>query len=75
MHLACLVLADRVPGHAKAVGVMYKEKHPRWWVQSFLAGVDTLVLGGRDHNGQLLKVCLSYMRRTYVRAQGLAQVL
>lgn len=37
---------------------MYKDKHPRWWVQSYLAGISTLVLGGRDHNGHLHKVCI-----------------
>ncbi|KAF6260603.1 hypothetical protein COO60DRAFT_1505467 [Scenedesmus sp. NREL 46B-D3] len=46
----------KMPAHGKAVSVMYKEKHPRWWLQSFLAGVATLVLGARNHTGQLLKV-------------------
>jgi RAT1-interacting protein len=35
---------------------MYSQKHPRWWLQSYLAGVSTLVLGGRDKQGKLLKV-------------------
>ncbi|GIL82860.1 hypothetical protein Vretimale_8362 [Volvox reticuliferus] len=35
---------------------LYREKYPRWWVQSFLAGVPTLVLGGRDRSGILQKV-------------------
>eukprot|EP00878_Enallax_costatus_P039555 GHUV01045375.1.p1 GENE.GHUV01045375.1~~GHUV01045375.1.p1 ORF type:complete len:214 (-),score=19.62 GHUV01045375.1:108-749(-) len=48
--------AYRIAAHSKAVGALYKEKHPRWWVQSYLAGISTLVLGGRDHNGQLHKV-------------------
>eukprot|EP00878_Enallax_costatus_P037428 GHUV01042278.1.p1 GENE.GHUV01042278.1~~GHUV01042278.1.p1 ORF type:complete len:214 (+),score=57.23 GHUV01042278.1:345-986(+) len=46
----------KIAAHSKAVGALYKEKHPRWWVQSYLAGISTLVLGGRDHNGQLHKV-------------------
>jgi hypothetical protein len=49
-------LFRRIPPHGKGVGNMYRDKHPRWWLQSFLAGVATLVLGGRNHTGQLLKV-------------------
>ncbi|WIA33467.1 hypothetical protein OEZ86_006597 [Tetradesmus obliquus] len=46
----------KMPAHSRAVAIMYKDKHPRWWLQSFLAGVTTLVLGARNHTGQLLKV-------------------
>jgi hypothetical protein len=49
-------MSCRMPAHGKAVAVVYKEKHPRWWLQSFLGGVATLVLGARNHTGQLLKV-------------------
>ncbi len=48
--------ARRVPGHAAALARMYNSKHPRWWLQSYLAGVPYLVLGGRDPHGTLVKV-------------------
>jgi RAT1-interacting protein len=38
------------------VQALYEDKHRRWWVQSFLAGIPTLVLGGRDVHGTLHKV-------------------
>jgi hypothetical protein len=40
--------------------VLYRHKHPAWWLQSFLAGVATMVLGGRNHVGQLQKVIVKY---------------
>jgi RAT1-interacting protein len=46
-----------IPRHQKAAADMYNVKHPRWWLQSWLAGVPTLVLGGRDQTGCLRKVC------------------
>jgi len=46
----------RIPSHPRAEAVMYGEKHPRWWVQSFLAGVPLMVLGGRDDKGMLQKI-------------------
>lgn len=48
-----------LPRHGKHVADMYSLKHPRWWVQSYLAGVPTLVLGGRDGGGSLVKVRVS----------------
>lgn len=45
-----------IPRHQKATADMYTVKHPRWWVQSYLAGVPTMVLGGRDQGGNLIKV-------------------
>lgn len=58
MHLLAVTccVCCRMPAHSRAVAIMYKDKHPRWWLQSFLAGVTTLVLGARNHTGQLLKV-------------------
>ncbi len=32
------------------------QKYPRWWVQSFLAGIPTVVLGCRDNEGMLVEV-------------------
>eukprot|EP00955_Chlamydomonas_euryale_P065491 359252-Chlamydomonas_euryale.AAC.6 len=32
------------------------QKYPRWWIQSFLAGIPTIVLGMRDGNGMLNNV-------------------
>jgi hypothetical protein len=40
--------------------VLYRHKHPAWWLQSFLAGVATMVLGGRNHVGQLQKVTVNF---------------
>lgn len=34
----------------------YRDKYPRWWIQSYLAGVPTLVAGARDRAGKLLSV-------------------
>ncbi|GLC41639.1 hypothetical protein PLESTB_000693900 [Pleodorina starrii] len=45
-----------LPQHPRAEERLYREKYPRWWVQSILAGVPTLVLGGRDRSGILQKV-------------------
>lgn len=53
--LLCAVWCS-IPRHAKAVAELYGKKHPRWWVQSYLAGIPTLVLGGRDQTGTLHKV-------------------
>lgn len=38
----------RLPSHAKQWQTVYRWKHPKWWVQSYLAGVERLVLGSRD---------------------------
>lgn len=46
----------KLPQHAGQEARMYEDKYPRWWLQSFLAGVPTLVLGGRDGSGMLQKV-------------------
>lgn len=46
----------KIPTNKHAEARIYGQKHPRWWVQSFLAGVPTLVLGGRDGRGMLHKV-------------------
>ena len=46
----------KIPSHARAEASIYSQKHPRWWVQSFLAGVPHLALGGRDDAGVLRRV-------------------
>ncbi len=33
-----------------------QNKWPKWWLQSFLAGVETLVLGARDDAGMVTDV-------------------
>ena len=33
------------------------QKFRKWWVQSFLAAVPTIVVGGRDDTGKLIQVC------------------
>lgn len=38
----------RLPGHAGQRRTLNAHKHPKWWLQSFLAGVPRLALGGRD---------------------------
>lgn len=38
----------RLPSHAKQWHTVYRWKHPKWWLQSYLAGVERLVLGARD---------------------------
>ncbi|GIL54992.1 hypothetical protein Vafri_10666 [Volvox africanus] len=45
-----------VPQGERGIQRLYQEKYPRWWLQSFLAGVPTLVLGGRDRDGIIRKV-------------------
>jgi RAT1-interacting protein len=38
----------RLPRHAGQQRTLHAFKHPKWWLQSFLAGVPRLALGGRD---------------------------
>lgn len=38
----------RLPSHPGQQRSLYRFKHPKWWLQSFLAGVERLALGGRD---------------------------
>jgi len=35
---------------------LYRQKYPRWWVQSWLAGVSKIVVGERDGQGVLQKI-------------------
>jgi RAT1-interacting protein len=46
----------RQPTHRGQWRTMYKHRHPKWWVQSFLAGVTHLVLGFRDDGGVVQQV-------------------
>ena len=39
------------PLHRGQWRTLYALKHPKWWIQSFLAGVTALVLGQRDDEG------------------------
>ncbi|CAF1350473.1 unnamed protein product [Rotaria sp. Silwood1] len=34
----------------------YNHKYARWWIQSFLAGIQTMIIGFRDDNGIVNKV-------------------
>ncbi|EFJ41536.1 hypothetical protein VOLCADRAFT_98564 [Volvox carteri f. nagariensis] len=45
-----------LPQNDRAKERLYRDKYARWWVQSYLAGVPTLVAGGRDRSGILQKV-------------------
>ena len=38
----------RIPQHRGQQVTLYRHKYAKWWLQSFLAGVPTLGLGGRD---------------------------
>eukprot|EP00983_Pelagomonas_calceolata_P031454 986537-Pelagomonas_calceolata.AAC.5 len=38
----------RIPDHPGQLRTLYAHKYPKWWLQSFLAGVPELILGGRD---------------------------
>ena len=38
----------RLPQHPQQQRSLYRFKHPKWWLQSFLAGVPRLALGARD---------------------------
>lgn len=46
----------RLPDHPGQRKTLYAHKYPRWWLQSFLAGVSDIVLGGRDQQGNLKDV-------------------
>ena len=37
-----------LPQHPGQWVTLYRHKHPKWWLQSYLAGVPALVLGARD---------------------------
>jgi RAT1-interacting protein len=39
------------PQHRGQWRTLYRLKHPKWWLQSHLAGVPALVLGARDDSG------------------------
>ena len=39
------------PAHAGAWRTLYRSRHPKWWLQSHLAGVTQLLLGARDDQG------------------------
>jgi RAT1-interacting protein len=41
----------RQPQHRGQWRTLYRLKHPKWWLQSHLAGVPALVLGARDDGG------------------------
>ncbi|GFR50350.1 hypothetical protein Agub_g12559 [Astrephomene gubernaculifera] len=45
-----------LPQGDRALERLYRDKYPRWWLQSFLAGVPTLLLGGRDRGGTVRQV-------------------
>lgn len=38
----------KLPQHPGQQRTLHRHKHPKWWLQSFLAGVPRLALGGRD---------------------------
>ena len=38
----------RIPQAPQQQRTLHRYKHPKWWLQSFLAGVPRLALGGRD---------------------------
>lgn len=38
----------RKPSHPQQWRTVHRYKHPKWWLQSFLAGVPRLALGARD---------------------------
>ncbi|GAB4819664.1 hypothetical protein N2152v2_006710 [Parachlorella kessleri] len=46
------------PQHPKQQLTLHRNKHPRWWLQSFLAGVPALALGARDDQGLVHKIDL-----------------
>ena len=60
-HLLC-----RLPQNAKQQFNLHKHKHTKWWVQSYLAGVPTLALGGRDDQVRelMLEACCAVHRLT-----------
>ncbi|MEW5319798.1 MAG: hypothetical protein WDW38_010926 [Sanguina aurantia] len=45
-----------IPRHKAAEARLARNKYPKWWVQSYLAGVPTLVAGGRTTEGRLEEV-------------------
>lgn len=48
----------RLPQTAQQTRNLMQFKYPRWWVQSWLAGVPRIAAGARDDQGQLLQVDL-----------------
>lgn len=45
-----------IPRHKAAEARLARDKYPKWWVQSYLAGVSTLAAGGRTTEGKLEEV-------------------
>jgi RAT1-interacting protein len=46
----------RPPQHHGQYNTLYRLKHPKWWLQSHLAGVPALFLGMRDDNGVVREI-------------------
>lgn len=44
------------PQHRGQETTLYRYKHPAWWLQSYLVGIDTLVLGQRDKEGLIHRI-------------------
>jgi RAT1-interacting protein len=45
----------RLPQHPRQERTLYRFKHPKWRLQSFLAGVPRLALGARDDKVRMLR--------------------
>lgn len=44
----CEIKTLRAPQHRGQMNTLLGKKHPKWWIQSYLAGIRNIVLGFRD---------------------------
>lgn len=51
----------KLPSHPNKDKNMKRHKHPRWWVQSWLSGTPTLVLGARDEQVMHFPCCQQHV--------------
>ena len=51
------------PMNSRQMNMLLRFKYPRWWVQSWLAGVPRIALGERDEQGTLHAVEVRKERR------------
>lgn len=47
---------SRTPQHPGQIRTLLKFKYPRWWLQSWLAGIKHILVGSWTSNGQLEQI-------------------
>ncbi len=61
--------ACRQPQHPGQRRTLVNFKWPKWWLQSFIAGVETIVMGTRDEAGNVIQVNETHMCNTHTKRE------